>query len=212
MRATMGRLFITFVVVAALAGCSSAAGPSVDLRPRRAAAQPVSSQAAVAQRCRLAGVLRCRRLGGVGWRRRDPRLRPRLQAGPAHGRGRRSGQRQVRQRWQHAPQPHFADGTTISADGGATATGTVNVPAAGHHLPVFDPRPRGSRHDGRDHGRWRIDDGRHGRCPIERPRRPRRPRPRRIRMRRSTPSSTRPLRPSCPAPSTTSTCRSSRRT
>jgi len=131
MGARMGRLFITFVVVAALAGCSSTAGPTWTFGPAALAPRPAGSQAASAHvgatPTTSAAAGQATSGETVEIHAFDLGYRPaRLTvaaAGPVSVMFVNDG--------STLHDLTFADGTTIGAEGGATATGTVNVPAAG---------------------------------------------------------------------------------
>ena len=131
MRAPMGRLFVTFVIVAALAGCSSAAGPTWTFGPAAAAPQSAASQAPAAHvaaspaSSAVAGQVAA--ADTVEIHAFDLGFKPAQLAVAAPG--------PVSVKFVNDGSTlhdlTFADGTKISAEGGATATGTVNVPAAG---------------------------------------------------------------------------------
>ena len=128
MRTTIGRLLITLAAVAVWPVASSASAPTWTFG-RRAVGRPGRRRPAASAATRGLGR---DRPGGVRIRGRDPRVRPRLQASRPD-----ASQRPVRWRSPSsttARRVHnitFADGTALTADAGKTATGTVNVPAAG---------------------------------------------------------------------------------
>jgi nitrite reductase (NO-forming) len=127
MRAPIGRLLITLAAVAALAGCASATGPTWTFGPLAAAPVSTASQPAgsVGASPSSAG-------GGaassaieihafdLGFKPADLTV---AAAGPVTVKFVNDG--------ATVHNITFADSTTITAGAGATATGTVNVPAAG---------------------------------------------------------------------------------
>ena len=172
MRSTIGHLLITLVAAAALAGCSSASAPTWTF-PRPPAAPAVAAAPAPPPRPPRTP----RRPGRVDIRRRDPRVRPRLQAGSADA-------------WQRpVPSPSRSSTTArrsttsrspmarpSAADAGKTATGTVNVPAAGLtflcSIPGHAAAGMTGRHRG--HGRERACPGCRWRRGVDAPPAPRR--------------------------------------
>ena len=126
MRATIGRLFLTVAVVAALAGCASASGPHWTFGPA-AAPQAAASQAAPGASAAASPGGQVATAGAVEIHAFDLGFKPAqltvAAAGPVAVTFVNDG--------ATAHNITFADGTALSADAGKTATGTVTIPAAG---------------------------------------------------------------------------------
>ena len=128
MRATIGRLFLTTAVVAALAGCASASGPTWTFGP----AAPASSQGTTAGTASAAPASsgsagQVAATGAVEIHAFDLGFKPAqltvAAAGPVAVTFVNDG--------ATVHNITFADGTALIADPGKTATGTVTIPAAG---------------------------------------------------------------------------------
>ncbi|MFI5042634.1 MAG: multicopper oxidase domain-containing protein, partial [Acidimicrobiales bacterium] len=127
MRATIGRLLITFAAVAALAGCSAASAPTWTFGPQAPAATPAAAapKASTAPAATPAG--QAASASAVEIHAFDLGFKPAsltvAAVGPVAVTFVNDG--------ATVHNLTFADGTAITADPGKTATGTVNVPAAG---------------------------------------------------------------------------------
>ncbi|MEP6638392.1 MAG: multicopper oxidase domain-containing protein [Chloroflexota bacterium] len=130
MRVTVGRLVITFAVVAALSACSAASRPTWTFGPDlpRPSAAPVAEAVANPSAAAPAGSAAAVAASGkveihafdLGFKPADVTV---AAAGPVAVTFVNDG--------GTLHDLTFADGTKISADAGKTASGTVNVPASG---------------------------------------------------------------------------------
>ena len=124
MRSTIGRLLLTLAAVAALAGCSSADRPDLDLR---SVAPPAAAAPAASAAPAPTPVGQAASTSAVEIHAFDLGFKPAelsvAAAGPVAVTFVNDG--------ATIHNITFADGTAITADAGKTATGTVNVPAAG---------------------------------------------------------------------------------
>jgi nitrite reductase (NO-forming) len=129
MRATIARLIVTSAVVAALAGCAAASAPTWTFGPGAAAGavEPSALAPSGSQPAATAGAGEDASAGAIEIHAFDLGFKPSNltvpAAGPATVKFVNDG--------STLHDLTFADGTKISADGGATATGTVDIPASG---------------------------------------------------------------------------------
>ena len=127
MRASIGRLILPLVAVASLVGCTAATGPTWTFGPGASAPAAPASQTAVSQPAASTAPGQVAAASAVEIHAFDLGFKPAqltvAAAGPVTVKFVNDG--------STLHNITFADGTVISADGGATATGTVKVPAAG---------------------------------------------------------------------------------
>jgi nitrite reductase (NO-forming) len=127
MRAPIGRLVLTFAAIAALAGCATSGGPTWTFGPQSGSGQAAASAPAASQPTASGTGGEAASTNAVEIHAFDLGFKPATLAVPAAG--------PVAVTFVNdGATVHnitFADGTALSADAGKTATGTVDVPAAG---------------------------------------------------------------------------------